>query len=90
MLEDLKNYLNITWEDEDIDKKLNNLIEESERSLNAIFGVDIDYSDNLEARELLFNRIRYAYNNALEYFETNFSKEILRISLLEGVNSLEN
>lgn len=89
MLEDLKNYLNITWEDEDIDKKLNNLIEESERSLNSIFGVDIDYSDNLEARELLFNRIRYAYNNALEYFETNFSKEILRISLLEGVNSLE-
>lgn len=89
MLEDLKNYLNITWEDDDIDKKLNNLIEESERSLNRIFGVDIDYSDNLEARELLFNRIRYAYNNALEYFETNFSKEILRISLLEGVNSLE-
>lgn len=87
MLQELKRYLNITWEDEDIDAKLNNLISESKQAINGLMGVEVDF-EKAEFRELLFNRIRYAYNNALEYFEDNFSKEILRYQLSVGVGEL--
>ena len=52
-------------------------------------GADIDFTKNLEMKELLFNRVRYAYNNAIEYFESNFAHEILRLQLQEGVKKLE-
>lgn len=37
------------------------------------------------ARSLLFDFVRYAYNNASEYFEENFREEILRLQLMTGV-----
>nr|DAF59944.1 MAG TPA: Head Tail Connector Protein [Siphoviridae sp. ctGz830] len=89
MLEEIKNYLNITWEDEDIDNKLKSLIEQSKQSIKNLMGADIDFTKNLEMKELLFNRVRYAYNNAIEYFESNFAHEILRLQLQEGVKKLE-
>lgn len=33
------------------------------------------------ATELVFERTRYAYNDALEYFEDNFLSEIISLSL---------
>ena len=51
----------------------------------SLAGTTIDFEKNQEARELLYNRVRYAYNNSLEYFETNFQKEILRFQLKEAV-----
>ena len=89
MLEEIKNYLNITWEDEDIDNKLKSLIEQSKQSIKNLMGADIDFTKKLEMKELLFKRVRYAYNNAIEYFESNFAHEILRLQLQEGVKKLE-
>lgn len=40
-----------------------------------------DIEENLKAKELVFERSRYAYNDALEYFEDNFLSEILSLSL---------
>lgn len=88
MIEKLKKYLNITWEDDDIDNRLEELLEQSKTSLNSLIGVELDYEDK-ELEELLFNRVRYAYNNSIEYFEENFHSQILRIQLIKGVESLE-
>jgi hypothetical protein len=88
MLNDIKVYLNITWEDEDIDKKLNSLIEQSKQAIKNLLDVDVNFDDE-DIKELLFNRVRYAYNNALEYFESNFANEILRLQLQKGVEVLE-
>lgn len=87
MLKELKNRLAITWSDSGINEKLQALTEESKEALNYLIGVELDYSKP-ENRELLFNRIRYAYNNALEFFEENFHSEITRIQLMEGVKKL--
>lgn len=89
MLDEIKNYLNITWEDADIDKKLTSMIEESKKVINSLMGVEIDFDVDLEQKELLKNRIRYAYNNALECFEDNFKSEILRLQFQEGVKAYE-
>lgn len=88
MLEELKIYLNITWDDEDIDKKLKLLILESKEAINILMGIDVDYS-KVEFKELLFNRIRYAYNNSLEYFLENFRQDILLLQLKVGVQENE-
>lgn len=88
MIEKLKKYLSITWEDDDIDNRLEELLEQSKTSLNSLIGVELDYEDK-ELEELLFNRVRYAYNNSIEYFEENFKSEILRLQLQKGVEALE-
>lgn len=85
MLNELKNYLNISWQDELIDNKLTQLVNESKAVLNHLMGVDLDYEQDQEAKELLFNRVRYAYNNALDEFEKNFAQVILRKQLIVGI-----
>lgn len=85
MLDELKNYLNISWQDELIDNKLTQLVNESKAVLNHLMGIDLDYEQDQEAKELLFNRVRYAYNNALDEFEKNFAQVILRKQLIVGI-----
>lgn len=87
MLEELKKYLNISWDDALIDDKLSAMMEDAKEALCTLTGTALDFSKGVP-RELLFNRVRYAYNNALEFFETNFSKEITRLQLTEGVKKL--
>ena len=89
MLEDIKKYLNISWEDDLIDEKLKELINQSKTSIKALGGVEVDFDKDTIAKELLFNRVRYAYNNSLEYFEENFHPEILRWQLMKGVGEVE-
>jgi len=79
LLEQLKERLKITWDDEDT--LLINMLERAEKSLNALMGVELDYSTPGPAQELLLERCRYDYNNALEYFEQNFARETLRLQL---------
>lgn len=87
MLEEVKAYLKITWNDEDTE--LESVINRSKSYLEALSGTVLDFETNLEARGLLLDRCRYVYNNASEYFEENFQKEILRLQLIEGVKALE-
>ena len=89
MIEKLKQYLNISWEDDELDKKLINLLEQSKNALTSLMGVSINFEEDEELEELLFNRVRYSYNNSLEYFEENFKSEILRLQLQKGVEALE-
>lgn len=89
MIEKLKQYLNISWEDDELDKKLINLLEQSKNALTSLMGVNINFEEDKELEELLFNRVRYSYNNSLEYFEENFKSEILRLQLQKGVEALE-
>ena len=89
MIEKLKTYLQITWDDPQIDARLNVLLEESETAIDGLIGRNLNYNKDLQARELLFSRVRYAYNNAIEIFAENFAAEILRLQLTEGVKKDE-
>lgn len=83
MLEEVKEYLKITWNDED--NSLNNMIERGKSNLEELTGTTLDFTVNNQAKSLLLDYCRYAYNNALEYFEENFHKEITRLQLSEAV-----
>ena len=79
LLDLVKDHLKITWEDEDF--QLINIIERAKASLNKLVDAELDYEEPGPAQDLLINRCRYDYNNALEYFEQNFAREILRLQL---------
>jgi len=79
LLELVKEELRITWDDEDT--RLISMIERAKASLNKLMGIELDYEKPGPAQDLLINRCRYDYSNALEYFEQNFAREILRLQL---------
>ena len=54
------------------------------KSSCGIFDVYGQKDTDIRAKELVFERTRYAYNDSIEYFEDNFLSEItsLGISLI--------
>ncbi len=86
-LNELKDYLKITWNEEN--SYLSSLMDEGMFFLNEKAGVEIDYSKDLSAKALLKDYCRYAYNHTLELFEVNFQRQLLHLSLKEGVKAYE-
>lgn len=83
LLKDVKNYLKITWDDED--SNLQGIIQRGQANLQELTGTTMDFELEGQPKSLLLDYCRYSYNNALEYYETNFQKEILRLQLTEAV-----
>lgn len=83
MLQEVKNYLKITWNDEDM--SLTGIIARGQNYLNNLTGTTLDFEAEGQPKSLLLDYCRYAYNSALEYFEENFASEILRLQLQEAV-----
>lgn len=102
MLQQVKDYLKITWDDEDAE--ISRMIDRGKAHINDLVGTELEYEVVTSANEayetalavvkptpavsLLLDYCRYAYNNASEYFEENFQKEILRLQLKTGVSLL--
>jgi hypothetical protein len=82
-LNSIKGYLRITWNDDD--GAVSDLIARGKAKINELTGADQDFDTEGLARSLLYDYCRYAYNNASEYWEENFQREILRLQLIEGV-----
>lgn len=80
----LKTTLRIDGDDENLTQYLLR----SMSRLDTLAGAPVDYISDLEAQELLINRVRYDYNAALEYWEENFSQPILSFMMRYGVDSL--
>lgn len=72
LLTDVKDYLNITWEDEATDRKIRGLIASAANYLDAKSGVLNDYEQDGDARSLLLEHVRYARDGALDVFEQNY------------------
>jgi len=86
LLDEVKEKLRIIGDDQD--HMLLDLIGRSEAAINEIMGVELNYEEPGEAQELLLERVRYDYNNALEYFEENFAAKILRMQLQVAAKEL--
>ena len=86
LLSEVKEHLQITWDDEN--DELQRMIERGKARIDDLAGATFDYTKPGLAQELFLNYCRYSYNNALEYFEENFHREILRLQLKTGVELL--
>lgn len=81
LLEDVRNYLDITYQDEETDRKLEGIIERGISYLDNMAGAEQDYKTESLPRALLLDYCRYARNNALEIFEENFRTELIRLRI---------
>lgn len=82
LLQDVKDYLHISWQDEKTDKNLTGMIKRGMARLTNIAGVlSLDFIVEDSPRELLFDYVRYANSQALEVWETNFQSELLSLHL---------
>ena len=77
LLSDVKNYLNITWDDDATDTKVSGLIASGMVYLNAKYGEEADYTADGMPRTLLMEYVRYARDSALDVFENNYQALLL-------------
>ncbi len=87
LLLELKDYLKITWDNEDA--YLQNIINRGQEYLKDLTVTDLDFEKEGLAKSLLLDYCRYYYNNAVEYFEENFQRQIVRLQLMEAVKVTE-
>lgn len=83
LLEAARNYLDITWDDQDGDKKLSGIIERGTKYLNKVAGAELDYTVEDAPRALLLDYVRYVRAEALDEFQTNYLHELLTLQIGE-------
>ena len=83
LLNEVKLFLRITWDDDSTNEQMNNLINEAKGYLQGdnCAGTEIDFDEDLQARRLLKEYCRYTYNYSFEYFQENFKSELWSLVL---------
>jgi len=85
LLEDVKSYLDITWDLTDSEQsKLTGIIERGMKYLNFIAGRDLEYTKESMQRSLLFDYVRYVRSNALDELQKNYLHELLALQIIAG------
>lgn len=77
LLSDVKNHVDVTWDDDATDKKYRELISQGMVYLNGKYGSTADYETPGLPRTLLMEYVRYARDSALDVFENNYMSMIL-------------
>lgn len=83
LLADVRNYLDITWDDPQGDWKLCGMIERGKSYIDNFVGCKLDYTVEDDPRALLFDYVRYARADALDEFQTNYLHELLGLQMRE-------
>ncbi len=85
LLDDIKTYLDITWEDEQTNRRITGLIEDGMAYLDDKLGEAGDYLSPGYPRTLLKEYVRYSRDAALDVFENNYQSLILAMQADRGV-----
>ncbi len=83
IVEEFKNRMHL---DDDEDGNLKLILESSYDDLRSICG-EYELTDK-RFKELVYERSRYVYNDALEYFHTNFLTQINNLSIDKALESI--
>ena len=82
LLEEFKERMHISHSIEDSNlKRLLSFSVAHIRNHCGKFDIDGKSDADLQARELVLERTRYAYNEATEYFDKNFMRNILTLGI---------
>ena len=77
LINQVKNYLTITWEDDETDAKIDVLTNDAIDAMNHKLGSEeLDYSQAGAYRRLFLNYCLYAYNGCTEQFDDAYMKEL--------------
>ena len=93
LLAEVKNYLDITWDDEDADAKLVSQIRRGIAYISGKTGApatsfESDSEDyNARAQELLLNYVLYDRSGAIDQFKKNYRQDIVGLQILWEVEN---
>ena len=90
LLSEVKNYLDITWNDNAGDEKLSGIILRGMSYIDKIAGSACNFIENDKPKELLFEYCRYTRSNALSDFQTNYLHELLSLQIAKEVEAYES
>lgn len=83
LLEEVKLYLNITWDDEATDKNLSGTIKRGMARIMQIAGdPSLDFMQEDLPKHLLLDYCRYSNSHALESFEENFRSQLISLNFM--------
>lgn len=82
-----KNALCITWDDEQTTELLEEYIQASKVYFSGFTERNLTFGEDTAVREMVIERVRYMYNNAVDEFEKNFSSRIASFIQQEAVFS---
>jgi len=88
LLPEVKNYLDVTWEDAAMDEKLTGILARAMQYLDMVAGGAQDYEEESFARALLFDCARYVRSGALDEFRRNYGAELLMLRNRHEVNEI--
>lgn len=88
LLESIKSYIGVTWNEEDDD--IRELVMEGMQYLNEKTGEDINYNKDYVARGLLKDYCRYTRNYSKEFFEENFLTQITGLQYKYATKEIES
>ena len=77
LLDDVKNHLDVTWEDDALDRKITELIAAGETYIDSKLGERGNYLETCWPPTLLFEYVRYARDGATDIFENNYAHLLL-------------
>ena len=72
LIDDVKNYLDITWDDTDTNLKIEGIIQRGQNFLNKKTNSVLDYETENRAKELLLEYCRFVHNGILNEFEMEY------------------
>lgn len=81
LLNEVKSFINFTWEDEAKEKRIQEYINSSIAYLNEVAGTEIDFETDYLARDLLFNRVLYMDSSALDDFQINYNGLLMELKI---------
>lgn len=91
--DDLKNYLDITYVDSEVDAKLIGICRRAEAHLRVMIGdSDLKFAAAMPDQavlQLLFDCCRYIRSNALEEFDLNYASEIWALRANHHIRTAE-
>lgn len=82
LLEQVKQKCNITWHDEDTEKRITKIVNSAIPTLKHKLGIsqnDFDFSEDGMENTLFLNYCFYEWNHALNEFDDNYSNDIAQI-----------
>lgn len=89
LLADVKNWLDITWDDDATDAKVSGLIASGMVYLDGKLGEAGDYTADGLPRTLLLEYCRYGRDSALDVFENNYLSMLLDMQNGRRVSAFE-
>jgi len=90
LLEELKDYLCITYDDDRTDVTLLAALARGKSILEDYAGGSLDFSQRGAAQQLLFDYCRYVRSQATEMFEINYRHDLIALRALQETEAAKN